>query len=142
MAKYWFDHVHMTSPDPVKTAEFYEKTFGAERLDMFQITDRRTNVFFDLNGTVIKVVQPRPQPLLPGAPSTVYGVEHLGMRTNNLVEAVVELKAKGVKFVRDITPDTHSPARPTPTRPGLTSTQFSFFLAPENVVFELFEARD
>ena len=30
MSKYKFDHIHVTSTDPAKTAEFYEKTFGAD----------------------------------------------------------------------------------------------------------------
>ena len=28
MPNYWFDHIHLMSPDPLKTAEFYEKSFG------------------------------------------------------------------------------------------------------------------
>ena len=30
MPNYWFDHVHLMSNDTVKTAEFYEKMFGAK----------------------------------------------------------------------------------------------------------------
>ncbi len=29
MANDWCDHVHVICPDPLKSAEFYEKIFGA-----------------------------------------------------------------------------------------------------------------
>jgi hypothetical protein len=32
MAKFWFDHSHLMVPDPAKTADFYVKTFSAEKL--------------------------------------------------------------------------------------------------------------
>ena len=32
MAKFTHDHVHLRSPDPEATAQFYERMFGAEVL--------------------------------------------------------------------------------------------------------------
>jgi len=126
MANYWFDHVHLVGPDPLKIAEFYEKMFGARRVDIRELGGGRTLVSLDLNGSKILVMHPRAQPLVPGAPQTGYALEHFALRTDNLEAAVDELKAKGVKFVQDI----------TVAWPGV---KISFFLAPENVLIELLE---
>ena len=53
MLNYWFDHIHLVSPDPVKTAEFYVKMFGAK-----QVGSGRVTVSLDLNGTTILISQP------------------------------------------------------------------------------------
>ena len=37
MAKFKFDHIHLMSPDPAKTAEFYQKMFGATMLDPIEM---------------------------------------------------------------------------------------------------------
>ena len=127
MANYWLDHIHMTSPDPVKTAEFYEKMVGAIQVESLQTSDGRTAVFLDLSGSSIKMMQPIAQPLIPGASPTDYGLDHIGVLTDNLDEAVADLKAKGVKFVREILADPHAPGR------------LAYFLGPENVLFELLD---
>ncbi|MFC1940938.1 VOC family protein [Chloroflexota bacterium] len=124
MPNYWFDHVHLISPDPIKTAEFYEKTFGAERGAISELSDGRTSVVLNLSGVAIRVMSPRTQPLVPSTSQT--GLEHFGIRTDDLEAAVAELKTKGVQVVQDV----------TVVRPGL---KISFFLAPENVLVELLE---
>ena len=128
MPNYWFDHVHLNSPDPIKTAEFYEKMFGARRVGVREMADGRTLVELDLNGSSIKVTHPRAQPLVPGAAPTDYEIEHFGLRTGNLEAAVDELKTKGVKFVQEI-------------RPGVGS-KIAFLLAPGDILIELLEMGD
>lgn len=131
MANYWYDHVHLTSPDPLKAAEFYEKMLGAKRVGVSELPDGRTRVILDLNGLVIRVTHPGAEPLVANASQTGYGLDHLGLRTDNLEVAVDELKTKGVKFVQDI----------TLVRPGV---KMSFFLSPEpeNVLIELLELQE
>ena len=124
MPNYWFDHVHVVSPDPVKTAQFYEEMFSAKRGSIDDLPDGRILVNLDLNGVAIRVSNPRTKPLVSGASLT--GLEHFGLRTDDLEAAVAELKANGVQFVQDI----------TVARPGL---KISFFLAPDNVLVELQE---
>ncbi len=119
MPKYWFDHIHLMSPDPVKTAEFYEKMFGAEQVGKRDLGDGRVFVNLNLNGTTILVSSPR-------GDDTRTGLHHYGIRTDSLDKAVDELKAKGVKFTQEI----------TEIRPGF---KISYFLAPENVSVELQE---
>jgi len=125
MFRYWLDHLHLSSPDPLRTADFYEEKLGAVRLGVRELPDARTNVDLDLNGLAIKVMQPRAKSLVSNTPQKVCGLEHFGLGTDNIESAVEELKARGVKIVQDITP-----------RPGL---KLAFLLAPDDVLIELLE---
>lgn len=127
MANYWYDHVHLISPDPVKTAEFYEEMFNAKRVSVGELGAGRVSVMLDLNGSRVLVMSPTVQPGTgPSARVDDYGLEHFGIRTDNLEAAVAELKAKGVKFKEEI----------REIRPGV---KISFLWAPENVLIELLE---
>ena len=119
MPNYWYDHVHLFSPDPVKTAQFYEKMFGAKQISMHEFGDGRVMVNLNLNGTTLLVSQPR-------GDSLQAGLDHFGIRTDDLGTAIDELKAKGVIFTQDL----------TEVRSGF---KISFLLAPENVSIELQE---
>lgn len=119
MPDYWLDHIHLMSPEPVKTAEFYEKMFGARRVSMQDLGNGRVMVNLDLNGTTILIGQRMDD-------NAQTGLAHFGIGTGNLDEAVNELKAKGVEFTLD--------AREI--RPGF---KISFMLAPESVPIELQE---
>jgi catechol 2,3-dioxygenase-like lactoylglutathione lyase family enzyme len=127
MAKYWYDHVHLMSPDPPKTAQFYEQMFGAKRGDVRTFPDGRISVPLDLNGQSILILQPKDRTKSTTiAAANNYGLEHFGIRTDNLEAAVKDLKAKGVKFQQDV----------TVPRPGI---KIAFLWAPENVLIELVE---
>ena len=119
MPNYWFDHIHLISPNPVKTAEVYEKMFGASHVSTWDLGNGRVIVNLNLNGTTILVSPQR-------GDNAKTGLDHFGIRTDNLDEAVDELKTKGVKFTQDI----------VEFRPGF---KISFLLAPENVSIELQE---
>jgi len=127
MPKYWFDHVHLLSPDPVATADFYAKTFKAKK-DIAKLADGRALVSAIFDGVSIKVTPPRDKPLGPNILPDGCGLEHFGLRTDNIEKAVAELKAKGLKFVREITA-----INPT--------TKIAFFLSPEDILIELLEVR-
>ena len=126
MPNYWFDHVHLVGPEPIKTAEFYEKTFGAKRESVQELPDGRTLVSAGLGGVSIKVTPPRARALVPSTLPGGFGLEHFGLRTDNLAEAVAELKAEGIKFVQEI----------TAVNP---KTKIAFFLSPEDILIELLE---
>ncbi|MFC1921478.1 VOC family protein [Chloroflexota bacterium] len=117
MPSYTFDHVHLMSTDPVKTAEFYEKTFAARRISASEMPGGRVNVSLDLNGVTILISQARDD-------TVQNGLGHFGIRTDDLEAAVKELKASGVKFNQEI----------TEIRPDF---KISFVAAPENVTIEL-----
>ena len=127
MPSYWYDHVHLISPDPVKTAEFYERMFNAKRVSVRELGVGRVSVELDLNGSRVLVMSRRVQPeTAPSSPETDCGLEHFGIRTDNLEAAVADLKAKGVQFKEEI----------REVRPGV---KISFLWAPENVLIELLE---
>jgi catechol 2,3-dioxygenase-like lactoylglutathione lyase family enzyme len=124
MPTYQFDHIHLNSPDSLKTAQFYETMFGAKIVRVREIYGGAV-VRLDLNGQQALIGPPvGSPPLVPATLQPQYGLIHFGLRTDNLEKSVEELKAKGMTFVQDITPLT-------------TGSKISYFLAPEGVLVEL-----
>ena len=121
MPEYWFDHIHLRSPDPVRTAEFYEQMFGAKRVSSRDAGDGRAMVKLDLKGITILINQQTGE----GAQT---GLVHFGIRTDKLDEAVAAMKERGVKFTQDI----------RQVRPNF---KMSFLVAPEDVSIELQEGQ-
>ena len=119
MPDYWIDHIHLMSPDPAKTAEFYVKMFGARQVSKHELGNGRVTVNLDMNGTTILISQ-------QAADSVQTGLAHFGIGTDNLDKAVDDLKARGVEFTMD----------KREIRPGF---KISFLTAPENVSIELQE---
>ncbi len=115
MAKYVFDHIHLRSPDPVKTAEYYEKMFDAKR-----VSASENSAKIDLNGLIILIAKTR-----EGQAS---GLHHFGIRTKNLEQTAESLKKQGVKFTTE----------PRQVRPDF---KMSFLEAPEGVPIELQEGQ-
>ena len=122
MATFYFDHIHLNSPDALKTAQFYENMLGAK---IVRLTRGGTVVRLDLNGQQTMIGPPvGSPPLVPATLQPQYGLIHFGLRTDNLEQAVDELKGKGMKFVQDITPLS-------------SGSKISYFLGPEDVLVEL-----
>ena len=130
MPEYNYHHIHLASPDPQKTAEFYENMFSAKRVNATQSEDgRTTSVALSLNGSSILILLGKEQLDSASEPSAPgIGVEHFGIITDDLTTAVADLKAKGVQFRND----------PWEFRPGVN---ISFLWAPENVLIELLEIK-
>ena len=127
MAAYWFDHVHIISPDPEKTAEFYEMAFDAKRVAVTPRPGGRISVELSIKGARLLIMSARDENQnAEDSPKKRYGLEHFGLRTDNLDAAVADLKAKGVRFVEEI--------RVVPS-----GAKIAFLLAPENVLIELVE---
>ena len=128
MPNYWMEHIHLVSKDPEKTAEFYEKTFGAKMAGHSVLPDGRLLLSQLLDGDTvsIKISNPRAKPLVPSAPSDGCGLEHYGIKTDDIEAAVADLKGRGVKFVQEIT------ALPS-------GTKIAFFVTPDDVLVELLE---
>jgi len=101
MPTYTFDHIHLASPDPEKTADFYEKTFGARKsIENMPGGMKKVTVYLGN----IKILVAGKQAGEVEKPS----LDHFGIRTDNLEKAIAELKAKGVIFtmeMRQIRPD-------------------------------------
>ncbi|MBI2980289.1 MAG: VOC family protein [Chloroflexi bacterium] len=120
MPNYSFDHIHLIGPDSDKTAQFYEKMFKAKIVN---------NRELDFNGTRILLGQrPPAEPATTSSSTPGYGLEHFGIRTDNIEAAVADLKAKGARFRDEI----------REVRPGI---KIAFLWGPENVLIELLERK-
>ena len=123
MATFTYDHMHLRSPDPEKTAQWYERMLGAEVLRTMQ--QGKPRIDLKLGGANIFIAQTTPE--VNPAPTTPYqGLDHFGLSVSNIDAVVAELKAKGVEFTRD----------PTTVRPGV---RIAFLRAPEGVSIELLD---
>ena len=94
MPDYRFDHIHIFGPDRDKMVEFYVENFGAKVVDQRSFGGDKIAVHLDLNGTEILISK--------SDESHQAGLHHIGIRTDNLIKAVEELKNKGVIFTTDI----------------------------------------
>jgi catechol 2,3-dioxygenase-like lactoylglutathione lyase family enzyme len=119
MTKYQFDHIHLMSPDPAKTAEFYQKNLGAKMLEPYDMGNGKKMLCLDLGGVNVLISQT--------ADESKFGLAHIGVKTAHLAAAVEELKAKDVKFPMEV----------TKISPRLT---ISFLQAPDNMRLELSES--
>ena len=126
MSSYHFDHLHQVTPDPEKAARFYVNMFGARVVDTRNIADGRVLISMELGGAPVSLISPTTQDQEAPSPPKYYGFHHIGIRTDDIDTAVTELKAKGVKFTREITEPI----------PGIRMT---FLLGPDNVPIELLQ---
>lgn len=123
---YTYDHVHLRSRDPMATAQYYHKMFDAKILESVQ-SDGQSRIDLDLNGLMVFIARVPLEADIPSAPVEPYlGLDHLGLRVNNMAEAVADLKQRGAEFV----------VEPRTIRPGVT---IAFVRGPENVRIELLE---
>ncbi len=116
MPNHTFDHLHLMTPDPFKTAEFYEKMFSAKRMNDPDPNSERLTINLDLNGTTMLISK--------ATDDAQTGLVHFGIQSDDLDKSIEELKAAGVEFTmekREIRPD----------------FVISFLMAPDNVPIEL-----
>lgn len=125
MTKYTWEHIHLRSPDPAGTAQWYEDKLGAEVIRT-PLPDGSTRYDLDLTGQKIFIA--KADAASTGAsPETPYmGLDHFGLTVDNIDAAVVELKGKGVPFT----------VEPKTIRPGV---RIAFLTAPQNVSIELIQ---
>lgn len=123
---YQYDHLHLVSRDPKATAQYYQKMFDAKVIEILP-SKGKPRIDLDLNGLAIFIVEAAPEENLPASPPGPYlGLDHFGLRVNNLDETVAELKRRGAEFASE----------PRAVRPGL---KIAFIRGPENVRIELME---
>jgi catechol 2,3-dioxygenase-like lactoylglutathione lyase family enzyme len=126
MTTYTYDHIHLRSRDPVGTAQYYEKMFGAKIIESTQ-SDGQQRIDLDINGLVVFIAPVLEDADVPSGPSEPYiGLDHFGLRVENLGEAVAELKRLEAEFTME----------PRTLRPGL---KIAFVRAPDGVRIELLE---
>ena len=127
MPNYWYHHIHLASPDPQKTARFYEDMFNAEIANTRELPAGRVTVELNLGGSMVLIMQrPAETEAAPSAASS--GLDHFGLRTDDMETTVSNLKGKGVEFRGEI----------TELGPRM---KIAFFWAPDNVLIELVEVK-
>ena len=125
MARFTYDHIHLRSPDPEATAQYYERMFGAEVLRTVQ--EGKPRIDLKLGGADIFIA-----PVVPGSgvnppPVTPYqGLDHFGLSVSGIDAVVAELKGKGAEFTME----------PTTIRPGV---RIAFVRGPQGVSIELLD---
>ncbi len=122
MTDYVFEHIHLRSPDPDATADWFGHMFGAEVIRSVVGGSPRVDV--RLGGMDIFIA---PAGNAAGAPAHPHqGLDHFGLRVADLDAAIAALKAKGANFTMDA----------TNLRPGL---RIAFLLGPQDVSIELLQ---
>ena len=125
MAKYTWDHVHIRSPNPEATAQWFEKMLGAEVIRSMQQGQPRIDL--KLGGANIFLAPVAAGDGVNAPPTTPYqGLDHFGLTVSGINEIAADLKAKGVKFTKE----------PTTVRPGV---RICFLRGPEGVSIELLD---
>ena len=126
MPGYTYDHIHLRTADPEATAEYYRTMFGAEIIESVQ-PDGQKRIDLDISGLTIFIQRvPEGEDVLPGPLEPQLGLDHFGLRVDDLEEAAAELKSRGVEFTLE----------PRTIRPGV---KIAFVRAPNGVRIELLE---
>ena len=98
---YAFDHVHLKAPDPGKTAQWFAEAFN------FKITSDAVRPWGDRfirceteDGTVVNISGARNQEKMgPGDASAHWGLEHIGIKVENMETEVERLLGLGAKLM-------------------------------------------
>ena len=120
MTTFNWEHIHLRSPDPEATAQWYADKLGAEVIKTPQ-ADGSARIDLNLAGQKVFIAKAQAGKAAE-APSSPY----FGLTVPDIKAAVAGLKAKGVHFTMDVTTN----------RPGV---QIAFLTAPENVSIELIQ---
>ncbi len=125
MAKFGWDHIHLRSPDPEATAQWYERMLGAEVIRTMQ--QGKPRIDLKIGGVNVFIAPVAPGDGVNPPPVTPYqGLDHFGLSVNGIDAIVAELEAKGVAFTRE----------PATVRPGV---RVAFLRAPQGVSIELLD---
>lgn len=125
--RYVCDHVHLRSRDAVAAAGFYVAIFSARELKRVG-SDPVQRVVLDLGGLNVFIEQ-APADAHPAVATPCLGIEHLGLRVDDIDAAMADLTARGVPVRTPIT------AR----GPGL---RIAFVEGPDGALIELLERRE
>jgi len=126
MPTFTIDHVHLVSADATKAAKWYETVFGAKIIPVPKFPDGRDRAEVSLGGVRLLIRSPRgDSQAAEDVPTKRRGLEHFGIRVDNMEAAVAHLKAKGVNLIEG----------PKVSQPS--GYIVAFVVAPDNVLIEL-----
>jgi catechol 2,3-dioxygenase-like lactoylglutathione lyase family enzyme len=125
MPDYTWDHVHLRSPDPEATAQWFEKMLGAQVIRSTQGGQPRIDL--KLGGASIFIAPVKSGDGVNAAPATPYqGLDHFGLAVKDIDAVAADLKRKGVQFTMEL----NNP------RPGI---RICFVRGPQGISIELLE---
>src|SRR5262245_59128451 len=100
MPTYTWDHVHLRSPDPEATAQWFERVLGAEVIRSMQ--QGKPRIDLKLGGANIFIAPVEAGDGVHPAPTTPYqGLDHFGLTVSGIDAIAAELKGKGVEFTTE-----------------------------------------
>ena len=106
MAGFTWDHIHLRTPDPEATAQWFERMFGAEIIRSTQQGKPRIDI--RLGGAMIFTAQVTPGDGVNPAPVTPYqGLDHFGLA----VSGIDAIASRSSATVGSVTPGPESRAR-------------------------------
>jgi lactoylglutathione lyase len=125
MSTITWDHVHLRSPDPEATAQWFEHMLGAEVIRSMQ--QGKPRIDLKLGGAKIFIAAVTPGDGVNPAPQTPYqGLDHFAFFVTDLDQYFDNLKAKGAEFSQEL----------KVARPGIRTC---FLRGPQGISIELLE---
>jgi catechol 2,3-dioxygenase-like lactoylglutathione lyase family enzyme len=121
-----YDHAHFKCSDPEKTVAFFKQNFDAKEVARLD-SGGMTIVTLEIGGLWYNFspkragedVEAKTQP-------PRYGIYHIGLKTRDLAAEVAKMKARGVKFTREL--DQFNP-----------TTKTAFIEGPDGISIELLQ---
>ena len=124
-----WDHIHLRSPDPEATAQWFERMLGAQVIRSTQAGKPRIDL--KLGGANIFIAQVSAGDGVNAAPSTPYqGLDHFGLAVSGIDAIAAELKAKGVAFSKE--PHSRAPASRSASCAGRRASPSNCSIATRN----------
>jgi len=125
MATFTWDHIHLRTPDPEATAQWFERMFGAQIVRSTQGGQPRIDI--KLGGANIFTAKVATGDGVNAAPVTPYqGLDHFGLAVSGIDAIAADLKKKGVEFTKE----------PHVPRPGI---KICFLRGPQGISVELLD---
>lgn len=98
------NHIHLKSPDPKKTAQWYVDMFGAKVMGEGEGLGGSHTIRLDIEGIRFNVTSaPAGETLPAGTSASHYGLEHFGFDTDDIEGVMARLEALGVGVLLPIT---------------------------------------
>jgi len=97
MANMTWDHIHLRSPNPETTAQWFERMLGAQVIRSTQ--QRKPRIDLKLGGANIFIAPVKPGDGVNTARTSPYqGLDHFGLAVSGIDSIAAELQSKGVEF--------------------------------------------
>ena len=124
-----FDHVHLVSPNPQATAQWYADKLGGRIVRSLDVKGA-PQVYVSLDGFIIIVRGQRPAESVTDKRNLEWGIDHFGLRVKGDFDGFcAELRSRGITFSLE----------PTDFNP---TTRIAFINAPDGVSIELLNRKE